>query len=269
MELAQQTANRIAARDTRLRAVGLRVNGDDTVTGEAMQDVYAGRDEIRLTVRFDRFPADRALEELTRQAEQMAENGGLGFVYGFQAGIGQVDVRVRPVDRNLKGIEEAKATAKATLRRFLSPEQRETYDNSHYFDVIGSKGNRYRIRTDMSPSGNVTWRAPGEPYREAGKYCAYPKARLPDGQVMPRDDQFFGQMLLLITDEDAYLDKANLFGGNYPPTHPKHAQYARMYAETGRRDPNGCGCATCRNLPANLRLLDGTVFGTRFGRVRW
>lgn len=253
VNFAEQTANRIAARDQRLRAVGLRVNDDNTVTGVAERDVHDGRlGQVRMHVQFDHFPADQALDQLQqhlrRMRRQIDTDMGAGLIIGI--GHGQMRLEVGPgIPRTTPTSEEraaAKLKARATLKSFLSPEQRTSYEAHQYFDVVGSAGNTYRIMTDGSASGNVTWRTRGQ---AAGKYCAYPKGYTPDGNVIPVEDQFLGQMLQLITDEASYLNKANLFSGNYPLGHPKHEEYARMYAGTGRAyELKNCDCATCQRL---------------------
>lgn len=126
--------------------------------------------------------------------------------------------------------DEAKARAKETLVSFLNEEQRKTFEEEHFFEVIGSQGNRYRIMTNLgSASGNVTWQAPGSEmlqnllpnahFTVGGTYCAYPRKTDWNGKAIPVLDQILGQMLELVADENAYLAKANLFGGTYPSTY--------------------------------------------------
>jgi hypothetical protein len=266
--LAQQTANRIAARDQTLRAAGLRVN-DGRVNGVA--DVPLPNDvlghAVQVRIDFRNIDADRAIRELDRAVNQV-EAQLRGQIEGarVRVGFGQVG---RAPDATSEERAKANAKAKATLYEYLNEEQRKTFTEMHWFEVTGSKGNRYRIRTDMGPSGNVSWRRPNRDpalsaiYTDGGKFCAYPKVRLPNGNFLPREDQYLGQALQLITDENAYLDKANLFAGNYPPTHPHHAEYARMFAAQGRG--GDCRCDTCRNL---TNFPAGANFGRDMG-WRW
>lgn len=268
--LAQQTANRIAARDQQLRAVGLRVENEH-VNGMARMpiDDVEGH-AVQIHVQFNNTPADRAIRELERavaQVEIQLRRGGGGNVIMIQPG-----PRREEDEASREKRAKAKARAKATLYEYLNEEQRKTFTEMQWFEVTGSEGNRYRIRTDMGPSGNVSWRRPNREvegvlaiYSDGGKFCAYPKGKTPNGNYLPREDQYLGQALQLITDENAYLDKANLFDGIYPPTHPRHAEYARMYAAGGRGIMLGnCRCDTCRNL-TNV----GFPNGGRFMRRPW
>jgi hypothetical protein len=251
-ELARQTAARKRARDTRLVALGLRLNDNDTVTGTAEHALVDG---ARVEIRFDNYPAVNALEAFTREIDRLRA-GLVGLDNGW------VDVRIggAPMQARARITEDssaAQAKAQETLRSFLNEDQRKTYRDWKYFEVVGSKGTLYRIKTDGNASGNVLWRRSvalgGSSRIDAGRYCAYPKGYTPDGRYLPVEDQFLGQMLQLITDEDSFLDSANLFSGNYPTHHPKHAAYARRMAAEGRlTDVAPCDCAVCKELVATM-----------------
>jgi hypothetical protein len=268
--LAQQTANWIAARDQALRAVGLRVENEH-VNGMARIPV---NDDVQIHVQFNNTPADRAIRELERavnQVEGQLRLGGGGVIMIQHGPRREPDAAAREKH------EKAKARAKATLYEFLNEEQRKTFTEMHWFEVTGSEGNRYRIRTDIGPSGNVSWRRPNPHsglsaiYSEGGKFCAYPRGRTPNG-YLPREDQYLGQALQLITDENSYLDKANLFGGTYPPTHPHHARYARMYTQAAGGVPGNCRCDTCRELVNVPDRVTNVQIRTGFpgeGGIRW
>jgi hypothetical protein len=137
----------------------------------------------------------------------------------------------RPVE------DQAKGKARETLIRFMNEEQRRSYLNNNYFLVVGSEGNTYRIETNRSASGNVIWVQGGAdrpPYQTlGGQYCAYPLNRTPDGKLLPKEDQFLGQMLQLVTDENSYLARANVFAGTFPPTyrHPDVNHQTRQRCE--------------------------------------
>jgi|SRR5882757_912626 len=148
----------------------------------------------------------------------------VGFARGF---VGESEWRRR--------WDTANTTAIATLKRFLNTEQRASYEASQYFEVVGSKGNRYRISTDESASGNVRWMLKGT---TGGVYCAYPWPHASDGDI-PAADLFLGQALQLITDEFSYLQVANLFGGTYPPNF--RAWRKQLHAER----PEECTCQRC------------------------
>lgn len=167
-------------------------------------------------------------------------------------------------DRGDFPTEEAHARAKATLVSFLNAEQRKTFEGGSFFEVIGSEGNRYRIVTNGSASGNVTWQGPGSKLMQelqpnnhwttAGTYCAYPRGRGWNHKRIPVYDQILGQMLELVTDENAYLDKANLFGGTYPPTYTGRESW-RPPAPEGYR-PLGNVRA---DAPAQLQIRYGDL----------
>lgn len=99
--------------------------------------------------------------------------------------------------------EHRAATDRATelLTSLLNEEQLATLRSHGYFDVIGSKGNRYRIRTS-GQSGNVDLM--GEDNVRELSYCAHPPEMLPD------PDAHVAQMLTLVTDEDAFVRTANV-----------------------------------------------------------
>ncbi|HEX4395405.1 MAG TPA: hypothetical protein VH084_28325 [Mycobacterium sp.] len=270
--LAEQTAQRRAARDNRLREIGLEVNDDNTVTGTAEGEAPQLRG-ARIQVAFDHFPVDNAalgtlqnaIDRLARQLEGDVVRVGQNMDGGW------IDIRIgrdRNPPRSPAEVLSAQVKARATLASFLTPEQRRTYEAEKYFEVIGSLGTRYRIKTDGNASGNVIWRRPrkslalpgADAYSDAGKYCAYPKGYAPDGRHMPVEDQFLGQMLQLITDENSYLDKANLFAGNYPTHHPNHARFARDYAMQGRlADIAPCDCTVCAKLMKTQQPRRGPV----------
>lgn len=126
--------------------------------------------------------------------------------------------RVRRVSE-AEGLKiKARAKARSTLERLLDDQQRKDLkDHSHFF-ITGNLGNRYRLDIE-SNSGNVRWvDAAGT---SLGVYCAHPRVigMALDGTrgSIPVCDAVIGQKLMLETDEQAFMQVANLFGGMYPP----------------------------------------------------
>ena len=87
------------------------------------------------------------------------------------------------------------------LRAILSPSQRAQYRRQGDFDVVGSLGGRYRLR----PAGQIVQKIEkhGKHWFSIKSYCLH------DEIGCPRGDVSIGHMLLLMTDEQEFLDKAN------------------------------------------------------------
>lgn len=96
---------------------------------------------------------------------------------------------------------EARARALETLGMVLTAGQLASYAEHGWFEVMSSKGRRWRIR-DRGQSGNVDLMPEIGDEREA-TYCAHPPGQLPDA------DAHLAQALTLATDEDAFLRVAN------------------------------------------------------------
>lgn len=96
--------------------------------------------------------------------------------------------------------DEAEKRAEALLRSQLSPEQLATYEAAKYFDVIIDEHRTYRIRRgwagniELIDARRVT----------VAKYCIHPKHPIPVGDAM------LAQKLMLETEEDRFLDVANM-----------------------------------------------------------
>jgi hypothetical protein len=142
---------------------------------------------------------------------------------------------------------EAAAKARKTLCTYLSDAQRDTFDKSGYFDLVGSLGNPYRIVAGDAISGNVyfTGRRDGEMVAR-GCFCAHPFSRdsrrhqLP----IPPADHHLGQFLELVSSEEDWLAKANCFAGVWPPNY------------AGPRANIPCPCSGCKTFldPKRWRL---------------
>jgi len=113
--------------------------------------------------------------------------------------------RRRELDRERDAANER---AKELLFRFLTDEQRESYERDRRFDLIGSEGTPFRIRRDtmanievLDLSGEIT-----------GALCAHPA----EGEWLPEADKHLGQLLALQTDERRIMRLANCHRGTRP-----------------------------------------------------
>lgn len=104
----------------------------------------------------------------------------------------------------------ARTRARDLLCSLLTAEQALDYTEHRTFEVVGSAGNRYRIRPGSM--GNVDYLHDGE---VVGVLCAHPE--LWDGEgYLPDADVAVAQMLALTTDEAAFVRRANLHRGTRP-----------------------------------------------------
>lgn len=113
--------------------------------------------------------------------------------------------RRRELDRERDAANER---ARELLFRFLTDEQRESYERDRRFDLVGSLGTPFRIRRDtmanievLDLSGEVT-----------GALCAHPA----EGEWLPEADKHLGQLLALQTDERRIMRLANCHRGVRP-----------------------------------------------------
>lgn len=95
----------------------------------------------------------------------------------------------------------ASETALALLMELLTEDQVTTMREAGYFEVTGSAGGRYRIRTN-GQTGNVD--RLDDQSRRVASLCAHPPGGLPDS------DAHLAQMLALVTDEDTFVRTANV-----------------------------------------------------------
>ena len=126
--------------------------------------------------------AEQRAEREERQRETDRENARLTAEWRAQAGA-------------------AKERAEALLFSLLTDEQAASYREKGFFEVRGSKGGRWRIRS-KGQSGNVDLMPEIGEEREAS-YCGSP----PD---VPSADAHLAQMLHLVTDEDSFKRVANV-----------------------------------------------------------
>lgn len=188
---------------------------------------------VMVAERWTRFLSRRTEEERRLSREQAAQ-------------------RQHAVERR-KHWEQAVEQAHRTLISFLNDKQRETAIHNDYFDIVGSHGSHYRIRTD-SYSGNVYWiNHVGIKLAEYCGHCGDDYRGLP----VPRADHNLTQMLELVTNEISWLDTAIRQYGPYPdawfyamgrPQVESHAYEEHRHREHYRGDPTHkplpcpCGC---------------------------
>lgn len=109
-------------------------------------------------------------------------------------------------------MDEAHDRAELLLKSMLTPRQWESWEYTRSFECTGSLGTRYRIRGGVHYSYNVCWL--NERGYPAGTLCAHPQTYDYRGRRLPDADLVLGQFLALVTDERAFLRKAN---GTPPP----------------------------------------------------
>ena len=105
----------------------------------------------------------------------------------------------------------AEGRARDFLREFLTPEQRDDYDEHEHFYVEGSAGNLYRI--DRGNAGNVFY-VDRATRRELASICAHPTM---SEQWLPNQDVALVQKIALETDEPLFTAIANVHWGIRPP----------------------------------------------------
>lgn len=103
--------------------------------------------------------------------------------------------------------DAANELANNLLLACLTPEQARQHLEEGFFDVVGSRGHRFRIQTARRPdggtqSGNVILL--NDEGKNEAKYCVHP----PDG--LPHPDAWLAQKLALEADEDRVLAVANM-----------------------------------------------------------
>jgi hypothetical protein len=105
--------------------------------------------------------------------------------------------------------DAAETRARELLEALLDEQQLADYRAYEHFTVIGSAGNRYRIR--RGTSGNVHWL--GDDGEILGRLCAHPSF---NEHWLPVPDVAAGQMLALVTNEPAFIGHANVHEGRRP-----------------------------------------------------
>ena len=105
--------------------------------------------------------------------------------------------------RELETRRLAERRALEVLDACLTPEQRGTYREFGYIEVLSSRGRTWRILSN-GQQGNCRLMRPGIGFGYSA-YCAHPPGGLPDA------DAHLAQMLALTTDEDAFMAIAHPF----------------------------------------------------------
>jgi len=118
--------------------------------------------------------------------------------------VAQAERRLRQVEadqRLLQVRETANRRAEELLLSLLTDEQAASYVQRGWFEVRGSRGGRWRIRS-RGQAGNVDLMPEIGEIREAS-FCCHP----PGG--LPAADAHLAQMLHLVTDEEGFRRTAN------------------------------------------------------------
>jgi hypothetical protein len=102
----------------------------------------------------------------------------------------------------------AEARATALLLSVLPEDQKEPYRLTGVFEIIGSRGGRYRIRRGVA--GNIDWL--DEHGNRGGSLCCHPPMH--GANWVPTPDVMLAQMLALQCDEADFVRVAN---GPRPP----------------------------------------------------
>lgn len=119
--------------------------------------------------------------------------------------------------------ERAGARSKELFIRLLAEDQRETLASGGYVDVTAKSGRTYRIGCNHGHSGNIYWI--DEKSKEVkGSFCIYP-----GDYDLPQYDSFLGQLLLIATDEDKFLDIGVFHGPIHPTRGPNNYGRAWLY----------------------------------------
>ena len=107
--------------------------------------------------------------------------------------------------------EEGKERARRLLASMLTPEQREEFEaeNRFHLKVIDGKSGEERVyRIDQGYQGNVKLLGPdGRPIKS---YCIHSATTDDEGNRLPNEDHMLAQKLLLQTDEERFLQVANM-----------------------------------------------------------
>lgn len=130
----------------------------------------------------------------------------------------QADVAVEPTAALRRRADERRAPrvvaqekAAALLLAVLSPDQAQRYRSERRFEVRGSLGGRYEIRSGNA--GNVV--ALSESGEVTARLCAHPEL-YSNGAYLPDADVALAQMLALTTDEAHFVATANVHWGRRP-----------------------------------------------------
>lgn len=129
--------------------------------------------------------------------------------------------RIREARKRDERIAEATARSKELFTRLLTDAQRATFENESYVEVEATSGRRYRIVCNHGYSGNIFW---VEGREVKGSFCVYPRPNDCYPGCLPKYDAFLGQLLLILTDEDRFLD-VGIFRG---PVHPTRGPQRRL-----------------------------------------
>lgn len=111
----------------------------------------------------------------------------------------QAKIRLEVARKEKTDREVARKKAEALLQESLDLKQREQFDKTRWFYVIGQSGKRYRIRHGWI--GNID--EIGEKDMVVAGYCIHPQIQV------PIEDSMLIQKLMLEGDEQRFLEIAN------------------------------------------------------------
>lgn len=133
----------------------------------------------------------------------------------------QEELREQEARKRKESITKADKTAWATLRRYLTEEQRTSLDVNDWFVITGSLGTRFRVygaKTYGSPSGNVWWL--DKDGKKRGQLCAHSDTyNTLAARNLPLADHILAQMLEIVTDEGRWMGIAHHLDGEIHPLH--------------------------------------------------
>lgn len=145
------------------------------------------------------------VEQMTRAFEQIQ------FAAGDLATTLGGDWAAIPV----KNADKPRKRARRLLMSHLTDYQRRMYRKHRYFHVVSEKGKKYRIK--HGDTQNVYLLEKG---KEAKRFCIHPSN-------VPVEDAMLAQLLMLETDEHAFLKIANAF-----PVPAYQANYVPIFTNT-------------------------------------
>jgi hypothetical protein len=114
------------------------------------------------------------------------------------------EAQARAEERRLER-HRARARAEELLLSLLDPEQKQSYKERHFFNVISNLGRLFRIHCNGDRyAGNITFFA-DDLRTPAASLCCHP----PD-MSLPAPDHWLAQKLALETDEEEFCRRANI-----------------------------------------------------------
>lgn len=117
-----------------------------------------------------------------------------------------------------KAAGEARERALELFLDTLTDRERAEYDTDKTISVTGSRGTSYKINCTNGQSGNVHWYDKSGNWQ--GELCAHPFSWA-DGGNLPDPDAWCAQRLMLLTEEEKFVNMCNVLGGFRPSVMPQ------------------------------------------------